>query len=74
MTTTTPRMVTGTAALPTAPTAIFAILGLIDIALLGVVGSTIAPPLAVSVLVAALGLVTLIALIPARNEIGRAHV
>lgn len=67
MTTTTPRTVTGTAALPTAPTAIFTILGLIDIALLGVVGSTIAPPLAVSVLVAALGLITLIALIPARN-------
>ncbi len=67
MTTTTSRTVTGTAPLPTAPAAIFAILGLIDIALLGVVGSTIAPPLAVSVLVAALGLVTLIALIPARN-------
>jgi hypothetical protein len=67
MTTTTPRTVSRAASLPTAPAAIFAILGLIDIALLGVVGSTIAPPLAVSVIIAALGLATLIALIPARN-------
>ena len=42
-------------------------LGVIDIALLGVIGSSIAPPLGVSLLVAALGLVTLAALIPARN-------
>lgn len=67
MTATTPRTAPRAASLPTAPAAIFAILGLIDIALLGVVGSTIAPPLAVSVIVAALGLLTLIALIPARN-------
>ena len=67
MTTTTPRTAPRAASLPTVPAAIFAFLGLIDIALLGVVGSTVAPPLAVSVIIATLGLVTLIALIPARN-------
>jgi len=54
-------------ALPAAPAAIFALLGLIDIALLGVIGSAIAPPLGVSLLVATLGLITLAALIPARQ-------
>jgi len=67
MTTTTSRTAAGPASLPAAPAGIFAFLGLIDIALLGVVGSTVAPPLAVSVIVAALGLVTLAALIPARR-------
>jgi hypothetical protein len=61
------RTATAPAPLPTAPAAIFALLGLIDIALLGVVGSSIAPPLAVSILVAALGIVTLAALVPARR-------
>jgi hypothetical protein len=64
---TTFRTPTRTAYLPTAPAAIFALLGLIDVALLGVVGSSIAPPLAVSLVVAALGLATLAALIPARH-------
>jgi uncharacterized membrane protein (DUF4010 family) len=53
--------------LPAAPTAIFAILGLIDIGLFGVVGSSITPPLAVSIFIAVLGLVTLVALVPARH-------
>jgi hypothetical protein len=53
--------------LPAAPAAIFAILGLVDIGLLGVIGSSIAPPLAVSIFVALLGLVTLLALVPARR-------
>jgi hypothetical protein len=53
--------------LPAAPAAIFAILGLVDIALLGVIGSSVAPPLAVSIFVALLGLVTLAALVPARQ-------
>jgi hypothetical protein len=53
--------------LPAAPAAIFAVLGLVDIALLGVTGSSVAPPLAVSIFVALLGLVTLAALVPARR-------
>ena len=65
--TTASRLTTRAAILPAAPAAIFALLGLIDIALLGVVGSSIALPLGVSLLVAALGLITLAALIPARN-------
>jgi hypothetical protein len=48
-------------------TALLALLGLIDIALLAVLGSADAPPLAVSLGVAALGLITLIALIPAHR-------
>jgi hypothetical protein len=55
------------ASLPAAPAAIFAVLGLVDIALLGVIGSSVAPPLAVSILIALLGLVTLAALFPARR-------
>jgi len=54
--------------LPAAPAAIFAILGLVDIGLLGVIGSSIAPPLPVSIFVALLGLVTLLALVPARRH------
>jgi hypothetical protein len=65
--TTATRVTARTALLPAAPAAIFALLGLIDIALLGVIGSSIAPPLGISLLVAALGLITLAALIPARN-------
>jgi hypothetical protein len=67
MTTTASRLPARSALLPAAPAAIFTLLGLIDIALLGVIGSSIAPPLAVSLLVAALGLVTLAAVIPARH-------
>ena len=50
-----------------AATAIFAVLGLIDVALTGVIGSSDAPPLIVSLGVAALGLITLLALVPARR-------
>jgi hypothetical protein len=53
--------------LSTTAAAIFAFLGLIDIALLGIVGSSIASSLAVSIVVAELGLVMLVALTPARN-------
>jgi hypothetical protein len=53
--------------LPVAPAAIFALLGLLDIGLLAVVGSSIAPPLGVSITLAMLGLVTLVALVPARR-------
>ena len=67
MTTASQTAATRTVSLPTAPAAIFALLGLIDIALLGVIGSSIAPPLGVSIVIAALGFVTLAALIPARN-------
>ena len=48
-------------------TAIFATLGLIDVALTAVIGSSDAPPLIVSLGVAALGLITLLALVPARR-------
>ena len=50
-----------------AATAIFAVLGLIDVALTAVIGSSDAPPLIVSLGVAALGLITLLALAPARR-------
>jgi hypothetical protein len=56
-----PSRLTGTV------TGIFAILGLIDVALTGVIGSPDAPPLVVSLGVAALGLVTLGALVPAHR-------
>jgi hypothetical protein len=59
MTTPVPSRLTGTIA------AIFALLGLADLGLLGVLGSADAPPLVVSFGVAALGLITLIALVPA---------
>jgi hypothetical protein len=55
------------ASLSNAATAIFAVLGLIDVALTGVIGSPDAPPLIVSLAVAALGLITLLALVPARR-------
>jgi hypothetical protein len=48
-------------------TAIFAVLGLIDIALVGAIWSADSPPLGVSLGVGALGLITLIALLPARR-------
>ena len=54
--------------LSNAATAIFAVLGLIDVALAGVIGSPGAPPLTVSLGVAALGLITLLALVPARRD------
>jgi hypothetical protein len=55
------------ACLGNAATAIFALLGLIDVALTAVIGSPDAPPLIVSLGVAALGLITLLALVPARR-------
>ena len=64
---TTSRTATGAVALPTAPAVIFALLGLIDIALTAVIGSSDAPPLIVSLGVATLGLITLLALVPARR-------
>jgi hypothetical protein len=54
--------------LSNAATAIFATLGLIDVALTAVIGSSDAPPLIVSLGVAALGLITLLALAPARRD------
>ena len=55
------------ASLGNAATAIFALLGLIDVALTAVIGSPDAPPLIVSLGVAALGLITLLSLVPARR-------
>jgi hypothetical protein len=48
-------------------TAIFAVLGLIDVALVGAIGTSDPPPLAVSLGVAALGLITLGSLVPANR-------
>ena len=55
------------ASLSNAATAMFAMLGLIDVALTGVIGSSDAPPLIASLGVAALGLITLLSLVPARH-------
>jgi hypothetical protein len=55
------------ASLGNAATAIFAVLGLIDVALTGVIGSSDAPPLIASLGVGALGLITLLSLVPARR-------
>ena len=55
------------ASLSNPATAIFAVLGLIDVALTGVIGSSDAPPLIVSLGAAALGLITLLSLVPARR-------
>jgi hypothetical protein len=65
--TTTHETLARPASLSNAATAIFAVLGLIDVALTGVIGSADAPPLVVSLGVAALGLITLLALGPARR-------
>ena len=46
---------------------IFAVLGVIDVALVGAIGYDDPPPLAVSLGVAALGLITLLALLPAHR-------
>lgn len=64
---TTSQTSTRAISLPVLPAAIFALLGLIDIALLGVIGSSVAPPLGVSLVIAALGLVTLVGLVLARR-------
>ena len=64
---TTSQTSTRATSLPSLPAAIFALLALIDIALLGVIGSSVAPPLAVSLGIAALGLVTLAGLALARS-------
>ena len=55
------------ASLGNAATAIFALLVLVDVALTAVIGSPDAPPLIVSLGVAALGLITLVSLVPARR-------
>ena len=65
--TTTHEAVIRPSALPNAPAAIFAVLGLIDVALTGVIGSSDAPPLVVSLGIAALGLITLLGRVPARR-------
>ena len=65
--TTTHETLARPASLSNAAAAIFAVLGLIDVALTGVIGSSDAPPLIVSLGVAALGLITLLALVPARR-------
>ena len=65
--TTTHEAVVRPSALPNAPAAIFAALGLIDVALMGVIGSADAPPLVVSLGAGALGLITLLSLVPARR-------
>jgi hypothetical protein len=65
--TTTHEAVIRPSALPNAPAAIFAVLGLIDVALIGVIGSADAPPLVVSLGAGALGLITLLSLVPARR-------
>ncbi len=53
--------------LTTTTTAIFAVLGLIDVALVGAIWTADPPPVGVSLGVAALGLITLVALVPARR-------
>jgi hypothetical protein len=65
--TTTQEAIVRPPALTATVTGIFAVLGLIDVALTGVIGSPDAPPVAVSLGVAALGLITLGALVPARR-------
>jgi hypothetical protein len=65
--TTTHEAVVRPSALPNAPAAIFAVLGLIDVPLMGVIGSADAPPLVVSLGAGALGLITLLSLVPARR-------
>jgi len=65
--TTTHEAVIRPSALPNAPAAIFAVLGLIDVALMGIIGSADAPPLVVSLGAGALGLITLLSLVPARR-------
>ena len=62
------RRVTAPVSLGNAAAAIFAVLGLIDVALTGVIGSSDAPSLIVSLGVAALGLITLLSLVPARRS------
>jgi hypothetical protein len=65
--TTTHEAVIRPSALPSAPAAIFAVLGLIDVAMTGVIGSADAPPLVVSLSAGTLGLITLLSLVPARR-------
>jgi hypothetical protein len=65
--TTTHEAVIRPSALPNAPAAIFAALGLIDLAMAGVIGSADAPPLVVSLSAGVLGLITLVSLMPARR-------
>jgi hypothetical protein len=71
--TTTHDRLTRPARLTGTTTAIFAILGFIDVGLLGVIGSHGAPPLVVNIVLATLGLVTL-GLLPAARRGIRAAV
>jgi hypothetical protein len=64
----TPR----SAILPTSAAALFAVASVCDIAFLAVLGSHSAPPLAVSILFAAFGVITLAALVPASRGSRRA--
>ena len=66
--TTTHETLARPASLGNAATAIFALLGLIDVALAGVIRSPDAPPLIVSLGVAALGLITLLSLVSAAGQ------
>lgn len=70
--TTTRQAVVRPTSLTGTTTAIFAVLGLIDVALLGAIAYDDPPPLAVSLGVAALGLITLGALVPASRGSRRA--
>jgi hypothetical protein len=70
--TTTRQAVVRPTSLTGTTTAIFAVLGLIDVALLGAIAYDDPPPLAVSLGVAALGLITPGALVPASRGSRRA--
>ena len=65
--TTTQQAVSRPSSLTNAITGTFALLGLIDVALTGAIGSPDGPPLIVSLGVGALGLITLLSLVPARR-------
>jgi hypothetical protein len=60
-------MTTRTATLPAAPSGLFALASVIDIAFLAAIGSKDAAPLPVIILFALLGIITLAALLPARR-------
>jgi hypothetical protein len=65
--TTTQQAVSRPSSLTSGITGTFALLGLIDVALTGAIGSSDGPPLTVSLGVCALGLITLLSLVPARR-------
>lgn len=65
--TTNPLMTARTASLPAASAVLFAVAGLIDIGFLSALGTDDQAPVPVIVLFAALGVITLAALVPARR-------